>query len=175
MVVPGIGIFERDRFGALVSEALPVVALGGKRCSFELEGYEGDPHPDDFLQAVRNVLGASQRLLLDATPYVHQYCVEMLDLWGDEAPELVIQRPEDVWQHVDLGSAFVVSRDFGPGRDVFVSLECNCAWEAEHGLQLVFKNGREISKVGPFDGHVSNASAYADTTLEDVIYKAVAH
>jgi len=123
---------------------------------------------------MRSVLGATRRLLLDATPYVHQYCLEMLALWGDEAPQLAIERPEDVWQHVDLGGVLAVSRDYGSGRDVFVSLECNCAWEVEHGLQLVFKNGREISKVGPFDGHVSNASAYDDETLDGVIYKAVA-
>jgi hypothetical protein len=73
--------------------------------------------------------------------------------------------------YVDLGTELCVSRDHGAGRDVFVSLECNCAWEVEHGLQLVFRNGREISNVGPFDGHVSNESAYANERLKGVVYK----
>jgi len=95
----------------------------------------------------------------------------MQNLAGDDAPRLQIDRPADVWRHVDLGSVLVVARDHGSGRDVFVSLESNCAWEVEHGLQLVFKNGREVSKVGPFDGHVSNASAYDDDALDGVIYR----
>jgi len=171
MKVPDIGAFERDKYGVLVSEPRPVAALAGKQCRFALDGYDGDPHPEDFLQAVRNVLAASERLLLDATSHVHQYCRDMLTSWGDGAPNLPMQRPDDVWQHVNLGSVLVVSRDHGPGRDVFVSLECNCAWEIEHGLQLVFRNGCEVSKVGPYDGHVSNASAYDDDRLNGVVYK----
>ena len=88
MDVPGVGTFERDSFGALVSEARPISAFGNRRCSFQLDGYEDDPHPDDFHQAMRNVLAAAESLLLDATPYVHLYCREMLFLWGDDAPRL---------------------------------------------------------------------------------------
>jgi len=56
-----------------------------------------------------------------------------------------------------------------------VSLECNCTWEIEHSLQLVFRNGNEISKVGPFDGHVSDESAYADERVRGVVYKRIGH
>jgi hypothetical protein len=120
-------------------------------------------------------MAADESLLADATEHVHQYCIDMNTLWGDEAPILDISKPEDVWRYVDLGTQLCVSRDHGSGRDVFVSLECNCAGEIEHGLQLVFRNGNEISKVGPFDGHVSNESAYADERLRGVVYKRVGH
>ena len=169
--IPGLGTFRNGTYGVLVSEFHPIAALGGRICQFELEGYEGDPHPEDFVQAVRNVLAASDTLLRNASPYVHQYYADMLTLWGDKAPNLNIQQPDDVWRHVELGSVLSVSRDHDMGRDVFVSIECSREWEVEHGLQLVFKNGREISKVGPFDGHVSNHSAYADEDLKGVVYK----
>lgn len=55
-----------------------------------------------------------------------------------------VERPEDVWKHV--------------------SLACHCAWEVEHGLQLVFTHGSAISKVGPFD----------DETLRGVVYVRIA-
>jgi hypothetical protein len=120
-----IEAFDRDQHGALVSSPQAIGAFDGKRCRFQLDGYDGDPYPADFLEAVANVLRAKKSLLLDATPYVQQYCREMIALWGDKAPKLDIKRPEDVWQHVDLGSDLVVSRDHGEGRDVFVSLECH--------------------------------------------------
>jgi hypothetical protein len=42
------------------------------------------------------------------------------------------------------------------GRDqrVYVSVECECDWEPEHGLQIVFRDGATVTKVGPYDGHV---------------------
>jgi hypothetical protein len=172
--ISGIGTFDRDEYGLLVSEPRPIGAFGSKAMRFELDGYEGDAHPEDFVRAVQNILAATDRLLLDATDFVHQYCLDELADWGDDAPSIEMQRPADVWEYVDLGSVLILSRDHGRGRDVFASLECECAWEPEHGLQLVFRNGSEISKVGPFDGHVSNASAYDDDTLEGVVYKRLA-
>ena len=41
----------------------------------------------------------------------------------------------------------------------------------EYDLQIVFKNGLRVNKVGPYDGHVTNADAYADDSLEDVVFK----
>jgi hypothetical protein len=38
---------------------------------------------------------------------------------------------------------------------VYLSVECECSWEIEHGLQLVFRDGRAISRIGPYDGHLT--------------------
>lgn len=54
---------------------------------------------------------------------------------------------------------------------VYLSIDCGCDWEVEHGLQLVLRDGREITKVGPCNGHLTNADAYADPKLEHVIYR----
>lgn len=45
------------------------------------------------------------------------------------------------------------------------------SWEPEHGLQLVFENGLTVCKVGPYDGHNTNAHAYADASLLNVVFK----
>ena len=49
-------------------------------------------------------------------------------------------------------------------------IECGCDWEPEHGLELVLEDGARVTKVGPYDGHLTNAAAYADPTLESVVY-----
>ena len=85
-------------------------------------------------------------------------------------PIVAIAEPKDVWGHVSLGSEISVSR-MGNGDDtIYLSLESNCDWEEEHGLQIVFKEGKTVCKVGPFDGCLTNAEAYSDQSLVDVVY-----
>lgn len=171
--LPGVGTLHEGPFGTLISASHVVPALGGLEVDFVFEGLDGETHPEDFADAVGNFLAATDRLLTDATEYVHQYCLDMQKLWGDAAPLLDISKPSEVWKYVDLGTEVVVMRDHDAERNVFVLLECNCAWEPEHGLQLVFRNGNQISKVGPFDGHVSNESAFDDENLKGVIYRRI--
>lgn len=178
--VPRLGVLARDGYDRLVSRPVRVPALG-RACVFELEGYEGDKHPEDFDAAIANLLAQRRTLLTDASYHVYQYCRDALaDFGADELTredaqaqglrELAIARPADVWKHVELGGTLTVGRDHGRGRTVYISLECNCAWEPEHGLQLVFENGVAVSKIGPFDGHMTNVSAYDDRKLKGVVY-----
>jgi hypothetical protein len=178
--IPGLGRVGRDGYGDRVSEPVFVPALG-RACTFELSTYDADPQPGDFHAAIRNLLAADRSLLLDASEHVFQYCRDTLADTGpdhlgyDEAAAhglraLGIERPADVWKHVRLGDSLRVCRDRGRGRDVYLSCECNCDWEGEHGLQLVFRDGLAVSKVGPYDGHVTNVSAYADPSLAGVVY-----
>lgn len=86
--------------------------------------------------------------------------------WDLELP--TVARPESVWEFVSFGNEFRVERD--ADGQVYISIECECAWEPEHGLQLVFRGGRTVSKVGPFDGHLTNAAAFGRQDLRGVIY-----
>jgi hypothetical protein len=70
---------------------------------------------------------------------------------------------------VSFGGEFHVDRSADDGQ-VYVSIECACTWEPEHGLQLVFRGGRTVSKVGPFDGHLTNASAFGRHDLGGAVY-----
>lgn len=65
----------------------------------------------------------------------------------------------------------MVKRRASGDRGIYISLECGCNWEPEHGLQIVFKHGRTINKIGPYDSHLTNSDAYADPKLEDVVYR----
>ena len=44
------------------------------------------------------------------------------------------------------------------------------AWEPEHGLNIVFRDGRTVTRVGPYEGHLTNSSAYGRDDLDDVVY-----
>lgn len=44
---------------------------------------------------------------------------------------------------------------------MYVQLTGSCDWEKEHGLQVVLRQGRTLSRVSSQDGHLTTAEAYA--------------
>jgi hypothetical protein len=57
-----------------------------------------------------------------------------------------------------------------PGRS-YISFEGNVSWDPEHGLRLVVEHGLRVCKVGQYDGHHTNAHAYDDIALLDVVFR----
>jgi len=173
MEVPGVGEVERhEEFGWLCSQPLPIGALGGHRCRILLEGYEEDVRKEDFHVAIANLRSSERDLLHEAARDVFRFYEDMIRDWDRSDPEYVEAAPHNIWEHVQLGSELYISRRGSGDQAIYMSLECNCDWEPEHGLQLVFKEGLAVAKVGPYDGHLTNADAYDDPALEGTIYKA---
>jgi hypothetical protein len=89
----------------------------------------------------------------------------------DGVPEI----PEggDIWEHVELARRPVASLGDGPlaPSPCYLSFEGEVSWEPEHGLQLVYDLDGAVSKVGPYDGHVTVARAFADPGLLHTIYR----
>jgi hypothetical protein len=64
-----------------------------------------------------------------------------------------LKTPEDIWKFVQP-SEIIVDCD---ENDVwYVCVTCECDWEEEHGLQLVFTNGEKLTRVGGHDGHYTD-------------------
>ncbi len=173
MNVPGLGqMTEPDDLGWRRSEPLPVVVLRGQTCRIVLEGYDDDQEKGEFHEAIENFLAADATVLEAAASHIFRYYQDCNADWepGDEE-YIAIQAPADVWDHITLGDEPTVTRRGYGDHGVYVTLECNCDWEPEHGLQIVFRRGLSVCKVGPNDGHVTNSDAYANPGLEHVIYK----
>ncbi|MEU0884483.1 hypothetical protein ABZ345_38330 [Lentzea sp. NPDC005914] len=162
----------KDQFGSVVSAPIPVPMFGNAALPFVVEDYRAykkDRAKEDFQTAIRTFLELDRSALEEAGPAVFAYYQDA----ADDLPDFPrIAGPGDVWDHVTFDTYEAgVGRD-GPGRPVYVSVECECAWQPEHGLQLVFRDGARVTKVGPYDGHLTNASAYGDEDLRDVVYVA---
>lgn len=173
MKIPGLGQLTKDeRIGWYFSEPLQLSLLNGRECRVIVEGYEEDDAPEQYHEAIGNLLSASFSMLQAAEGYVFRYYLDMNANWDPSDAEVVrIGSPAEVWQHIDLDTEPVITRRGYGDRGIYVSLEFNCAWEPEHGLQIVLKNGSTVTKVGPYDGHLTNSDAYADPKLEHVVYK----
>lgn len=155
MEIPGLGaVIEDEAFEGFRSKAIAVAALGGIECEFLVEGYDDDERPEDFHAAIRAFLGLDASALTAARPAIYEYYLDVRRELGDEL-DVEIGGPDEVLDYVDLGTEPQVLRNDADGR-VYVSLECECAWEPEHGLLLVFRDGAVVTRVGPYDGHLTD-------------------
>lgn len=174
MEMSGAGPLTLDEdLGWYYSAPLAAGALGGAVGQIVVtEDYFADDDKTAVHDAVATFLTTDDRALRDASANAFAYYLDTVRLvreqgWDLQLPE--IAGPESVWDHVSFGGEFHVDRNADDGQ-VYVSIECACTWEPEHGLQLVFRGGRTVSKVGPFDGHLTNASAFGRHDLGGAVY-----
>jgi hypothetical protein len=174
--IPGLGpVVKDEEFGWYTSAGRPVAALGGATVHIVLDGYDDDPDPTGFVAVVNEFLSLEQSVLLPATPAVFDYYQDtMAAVVDDEDWDWYVEIPaaEQVWDHVTIGRDVYVKRHHDDRR-VYLSVECECEWEPEHGLQIVIREGRAVSKVGPYNGHLTNDSAYGRDDLADTVYHRV--
>ncbi|NHZ41702.1 DUF6985 domain-containing protein [Massilia aquatica] len=176
MNIPGLGEMTLDEgTDWLCSEPIAVRMLDDAICEIVLEGYEDDPHQEDFHTAITAFLSGGPEVLKAAQAHIFQYYrdVSSRQSAADEG-FVAIDTPADVWRHIQFGAEPMVERGDPDERDVYISITCNCDWEREHGLQIVLRNGDTVCKIGPFDGHVTNADAFDDDSLKQVIYRSLA-
>lgn len=172
MEIPGLGAAAYDaKSGWYESPALAVPVLGGAKCSFVVDGYAGDPAPSDFHDAIAAFLALDAAVLATAALPIFEYYLDVRSEFRDQDGFPLITVPDEVWQHIRYGQVTVGRGSGRDGDSVFVSVEAECAWEPEHGLQIVFRGGQAVTKVGPFDGHYSHASAFDSDDLVGVVYR----
>ena len=175
MHIPGLGEVHQDSdFGWYRSQPIALSLLNGQECEVFVAGYDEDVRPEDFHKAITNLLANGFEALRKVESHVFRYCQDMNSYWSPDDEEFVaVSSPDCVWEHIQFRRQPMVSRRAYGDKGVYVSLECNCDWEPEHGLQIVLEDGRDVVKVGPYDGHLTNHDAYADDNLEGVIYVAL--
>ena len=171
MHVPGLGEVTKDeRFDWHYSRPIAVPIFGGKQCCIVLDYYEKDAHKEDFHVAIANFLSRSPAVLREADEPLFRYYKDFEEWWQHDGKP-PIKTADELWEHVQLGSKPMITRRQYGDKGIYISVECGCDWEEEHGLQLVLKNGLKVNKLGGYDGHLTNSDAFAIKRLENVIYR----
>jgi hypothetical protein len=169
--IPGLGPMTYDeQLDWYRSVPRPIAALGGAVCQVVLDGYDGDPDKDEVRAVIGTFLGMDDSALRAAAPAIfdyYSYITEAVIADDDMDWYVEVTGPDDVWNHIEVGPEAIVKRD----DRVYVRVPCECDWEEEHGLDVVFRDGRTVTKVGPSDGHLTNNSAYGRGDLHDVVYR----
>lgn len=133
-----------------------------------------DPEQDlEFTEeadrALTTFLALTNKDRLDISDQVYKNCTEFMDMVGPEEFDEALQKmgdPKGIWNFV-YPSEIYVSRRTRRDKDIYIQIACNCEWEEEHGLQLVFRQGKKLTRVSDQDGHLTEADAYDKLDSED--------
>lgn len=168
-------------FEGWATEPIGLPCMGGHEVRFHVWDAPADEAVPLIDAAIQNMREAGPELLEQATEHVYRYYRDVAENYSAAEREdygiPTIGRAADVWQHVQLdrGPSVAESLDDRSGYlhagVAYVSFECECDWEPEHGLCLVFIDGKRLGRVSSYDGHSTWAHAYADRSLLDVIYR----
>jgi len=77
----------------------------------------------------------------------------------------------EIWNFVYPTCLYVTRRPYGD-EEIYLNLACSCDWEKEHGLQLVFKKGKKLTRVSDQDGSLTDADACGIPDSEDKLLSA---
>lgn len=133
-------------------------SLLGAACTCEAETFNlGPADAADIDAAVEAFgrLGDVDRAV--AAPRVLANCRAFLDAVEhdeDDAALHAIATPDQVWDFVTPERVQLARADGA----IHVALVCDCEWEREHGLQLVYRNGCELVRVSAADGEMTGRS-----------------
>jgi hypothetical protein len=123
---------------------------------------EADQSLTNFLK-----LNAEDRNSLSDLAYKN--CIDFLDAVGldeAEAPFRQITDKNEIWNFIHPTEIYVTRRPYKE-QDIYVQVACECDWEQEHGLQLVFRQGLKLTRISDQDGHLTEADAYDKPDEED--------
>ena len=119
-------------------------------------------------QALSNFLKLTSADRNAISGLVYENCINFLDAIGfDEAgdPLRLVNEQDEIWKFVYPTEIFVTRRHRGDN-DIYVQIACECDWEQEHGIQLVYRQGKQLRRISEQDGHLTEADAYDKPYVE---------
>ena len=130
-------------------------------------------HDTTFLkeadQALTNFFKLNSTDRNSISDLAHKNCRDFLEAVDfDEADQSLreIQDTNDIWKFIHPSEIYVSRRPY-KDHDIYVQVACECDWEQEHGLQLVFRQGKKLTRISDQDGHLTEADAYGKKDEED--------
>ncbi|MEQ8810877.1 MAG: hypothetical protein RIE59_17530 [Imperialibacter sp.] len=131
-------------------ESRPIEIPYFENKAFKIGFVEASYEP--YLKEADEVLGRFLRLnsltRRENSQIIHEYYSEILKHGYCEKLEL--DSVSDIWKYVRPKEIVI---DWEDDRKFYLIVSCGCAWEEEHGLQLVFKNGDRLTRASGHDGH----------------------
>ena len=58
---------------------------------------------------------------------------------------LGVKKIDEIWNFVRPSEIII---DWDENGDFYLNVSCECGWEEEHGLQLIFKDGLTLIRAG---------------------------
>jgi hypothetical protein len=106
-----------------------------------------EPYLVEADNVLQNFLGLDKQNRIRDSQLVYHYYSETLKYGYTKPFEVSIN--SDIWSFV-YPKEIIVHWD--ENADFYLCVSCGCEWEQEHGLQLVFKDGKELTRASGHDG-----------------------
>lgn len=158
----------------LVTEPITIAFLDNQALNFTLIDIAEDPAPAEFVDAIKTFLAQPSEAKQQAEHYLYlsyRHMLNELDEFERDEWDLEINEPEQIWEFIDLQRVYISRRQHGD-KAVHISVQANCEWEPEHGVQLVYSSGSTLVRVSGQDGHLTNTDAYnLDDDQDQILYQ----
>lgn len=168
MTLKSIGELKQDKsFEELFSSSeIKVPYFNDREMVFEIEGID-ENSLGSFDKAIENFLNLTQEEKQKANEHIYKYYQFVKNLVDDDYFDFEIENEKEVWEYVDPQVIIASQRD--KDGKIYVSVITGCDWDPEHGMQIVYKEGKTLQRVSSCDGHVTHTDAYALDESEDKI------
>jgi hypothetical protein len=113
----------------------------------------------------------SDRLLISNLAY--ENCMEFLNaVEFDDADQPLwdLKDKNQIWKFIYPKDIYV-TRSHDKFEIIYLNLACECEWEQEHGLQLLFKEGEKLTRISEQDGHITESDSYEKPIIENNEFK----
>jgi len=150
-----------------ISAPLPIPLFNGATVQIQVFGERDDLTvlEAEEVKALQRFLALPLEHRLEVVPHLWRYYLDMRRL-GDPSEIPEITDPATIWSHVEPYMVGVERDERGVPH---VVIEAACAWEVEHGLQLVLQDGQRWVRVSDYTGHLTDGRAYGRSTLDQWI------
>ena len=131
----------------LVSKPIPVPYFDGLALPFTLVGFQSTDEAS-VEALVDAFLALTARDRQAAATSVYQNYRELKAIY-DDGIDYGIESEDNVWDFVRPAAIFLHAAHHNPYEydAPHVSILAECDWDDEHGLELAYRNGNELSKV----------------------------
>ncbi|WP_166336195.1 DUF6985 domain-containing protein [Sphingobacterium chungjuense] len=156
-----IGVLQQDQHfdDWWHSRSISVPYIDGQELVFTFIDFnpgEDEAFISEADEVTRSFLSLNAADRESASTHIYKNCMEFLDAIGyndQDAALWEIKNQEEIWHHVRYNQCFI-SREPYEDHQVYLILSCECDWETEHGLQLVFNKQGKLIRVSAEDGDI---------------------
>lgn len=134
-------------------ESIPVEIpyFEGQRLKVTFTNAMYKSYMDSADNALSNFLNKNSQERINDSELVYKYYSEILG-FGYCKP-LNLNSKDEIWNFIKPSEIMI---DWDEIESFYLCVSCGCEWEEEHGLQLVFKNGENLTRASGHDGQYTD-------------------
>jgi hypothetical protein len=113
-------------------------------------------------EALKAFLEKSEPERLLTSPLLFEQCMKYRNAFGADKVDQNLWSLKDenkIWDFVSAEN-IIVTRSNGENEMIYLNLNCECEWDEEHGLQILYRKGQKLTRISEQDGDICEFDFY---------------